>query len=35
MTKGMEEARRNMIKVALKNGSLHHAVKVTTVLPAS
>jgi small subunit ribosomal protein S5 len=27
VTKGMEEARRNMIKVALKNGSLHHAVK--------
>jgi small subunit ribosomal protein S5 len=27
VTKGMEEARRNMIKVSLKNGSLHHAVK--------
>jgi len=25
--KGMDEARRNMIKVSLKNGSLHHAVK--------
>ncbi len=25
--KAMEEARRNMIKVSLKNGSLHHAVK--------
>lgn len=24
--KGMEEARRNMIKVALKNGSIHHQV---------
>ncbi len=27
VTKGMEEARRNMIKVTLKSGSLHHAVK--------
>jgi len=26
VTKGMEEARRNMIKVSLKNGTLHHAV---------
>ena len=25
--KGLDEARRNMIKVSLKNGSLHHAVK--------
>ena len=26
VTKGMEEARRNMVKVSLKNGTLHHAV---------
>jgi len=26
VTKGMEEARRNLIKVSLKNGTLHHAV---------
>ncbi|MDD2727722.1 30S ribosomal protein S5 [Malikia sp.] len=26
VTKGMDEARRNMIKVSLRNGTLHHAV---------
>ena len=31
--KAMEEARRNMTKVPLKNGTIHHKVSATTVPP--
>jgi small subunit ribosomal protein S5 len=31
--KAMEEARRNMIKVSLKNGTIHHNVTATMALP--
>ena len=31
--KAMEEARRKMVKVSLKNGTLHHAVKAGTARP--